>query len=496
METEVKLENSKAWNKFKHLINLNDKNLLKYKSLDFALKHIECSNNFPKIINYEYDGIMLILYYKEGVLKHAVTQGSDNIGSDIFVNAFEFKGIPQTINNEAKNIIVKGILSISHQNYKKLCEESDNIKYTNCRYATVGIARRLDGDKANLLTFFAYNIFININNTIEELKDTSILKNLGFYTPNNLLKNESQENYINILKHEYEYAKKVNAYPVTGLIVKSDSYEFILKITPNSMQTKILSYDWTLSSTNKLIPTVNFKPVEIEGSVISKASISSAKNYVTLNAPEGSVINVVKTEGVLPMIEGVVGRPMYTELSIPRECPVCGETLKWKGSHLICDNLNCKNRLISHCSHIVNILHVPRFTDKLLIDLININKIKNVQDIFKLNPEDILSVKFNNRNISSKQALILIESVNNRIKELKDVDFINCLNLPKITPNIIEKIKEYAKENNTTLLNVFEKNDMNILSKVLKEDKIKTILSFMENQKDLYYSLKEIILGC
>ena len=72
---------------------------------------------------------------------------------------------------------------------------------------------------------------------------------------------------------------------------------------------------------------VDFEPVELDGTTVTTASLSSAKNYIDMNAPKGSVITVTKAEGFIPYIEKVIERPEKTKLTVPTKCPLCNEIL-------------------------------------------------------------------------------------------------------------------------------------------------------------------------
>ena len=491
---ETKFGNSKAWARFKQIIP--DKDLLKYKQPELALSHINFSHCIPKSIVYEIDGIALTLYYEKGTLTHVVTQGANDEGLDLFANSWDFNYIPQEQITTNESIIVKGVLTMSKENFEKVKND-----YKTCRYATAGIARRLDGLNANLLDFIAYKEYTLIDNNYINTTDFNTLINKGFNPSPNLLptfkdEESAKENVKTILESINTDTEKIKDFPytVTGLIISSDDYEFVLKLSDTFVTTKLINYEWSLSSTNKMIPLANFKPVELKGTTVTKATLTSAKNYIDLNAPEGSIIKVCKADGIIPYIDSVVEKTNKT-LKLPTECPLCKETLVWSGKHLMCNNPQCKNRLISQCYQIVEVLKVPRFTEKLIADLIEKDIIEKAEDIFKLKPEDIMRVKYIDKNISNKQALGMLKTIECRRKEFKPRDFIYILNLPKISYFIIDKIEKCAKENKTTLLEVFEKCDVNILAKVLKENKITVILNYMQKHRDSYDSLKKVILG-
>ena len=89
---DMKLINNRAWPNFKHLIT-EDK-ILKYKNIEDLKKHIQYSGN-PDILQYEFDGTSLTLYYENGKLIHS--------SESIPLNSILVNIIGATIGNCSKN---------------------------------------------------------------------------------------------------------------------------------------------------------------------------------------------------------------------------------------------------------------------------------------------------------------------------------------------------------------------------------------------------------
>lgn len=478
----MKLENNKAWPSFKHLIT--EKQILKYKSLEDVKKHIEYSSK-PDYVYYELNGTNLTLYYEYGKLKHTVTQGSE-YGEDILDNALDFKGVIDSLDEEYSkypNIIIKGTTVISNKNFEYISND-----YANCRYAAAGISRRLDCENIELLEFIANKVYVNENGKFKELDyiNTSLFLTVKnkFNMATNLLENGNI--FENLLNKNLEYS-------ISGIIYKNKDYELVYKISSQEKSTIVTDYEWRLSKTNKLIPIMHFQPVEIDGSTITKASLLCAGLYAKLNAPVGSTIKVTKANGILPHVESVVERSS-NELEMPKVCPECGSTLTKYKNHLICINNNCSNILFSKCLKIMKSLKVLRFNDVIIEGLINRGILKSIKDLFTLKPEDIMGIKLVRGYVSNKAAINLLETLNEKLKNLDEQTFISLLNLYKITKFIANTIEIEAKQNNKTLLEVFENCDVSVLGKVIKPQKIKTIMNYMNNNKEEYYTLKHILL--
>ena len=481
----MRLENCRAWPNFKHLIT--EEKVLKYKNLEDAKKHIKYSVK-PDIMQYEVDGISLTLYYENGQLTHAVTQGSDGIGEDILNNALEIHGVKDNINNMSK-VIIKGVLAISKDNFKKLKESGNN--YANCRYAAAGIARRLDGFNSEYLDFLAVKMYNeDASGSFKLCDDVENIKNLGFNLVPNMLKNQPYSDELfkeKLTNIDFDYS-------VTGIIVKSKSYLFVMKLLSEPKTTKIVEYKWLLSDTNKLVPIAYFEPVEIDGSKIEKASLLCAGVFKKLDAPVGSIVEVTKADGILPHIERVVQRAEGT-IEFPKECPKCGGKLSKYKNNILCANNNCKNMLFSKCVKFTKKLKVLRFNEIIIEGLIEKGLINKFSDLFKIEVEDLIGLKLVRGSVTNKQAITLLDNLHERIKHIDDKLFISLLDMYKISYNVIETIDKVAKENNSNLLEVIEQGNITILEKAVKPAKIETIMNYMTNNRNEYFELKNILLG-
>lgn len=485
---DIKFNNKKAWPSFKPLIEFKD--TTKYKNLKDAKLHLKLCSQEPQKVFYEVDGIEVSLYYKHGILAHVINKSNE----DIYSNAINFKGVPKTVTSSAPDLIIKGIITISKKNFEKIKNN-----YSSIRYATAGISRRIDSIDSDLIEFYSDSIYLNneLNNKLIKLSidaTEKFLEENGFISQLNLwiINEKSKEERLSDIYSDTESLNNFK-YEVVSLYIKHDSYEFRVIKQQETAETKITSYEWSLTLTNKLVPVAVFEPVSIDNTTITRASLTSARNFILLDAPVNSTIEVIKADGVLPYIKNV--KEKSGELEIPKTCPLCGQSLEWKGAHLVCINIDCKNRLLSNCDRVVSHLKIPRLTISLIENLIEQNYIKHPKDIFTLAPEELTSVKFGNRFISIKQAKTLINNINEKRKSLSESDFVFLLNLPKISKLIINKLQNKANEENISLLDLIEQCNVSILSKVLMESKIKTIINFMQSNQDIYNKFKTIVFS-
>lgn len=479
------VSNATAWSKYKH--NAESIQMVKYKKLEDALKHIELNGMHPSVIEHKLDGINITCYYIDGTLKHVVTRGSGIEGEDIYCNGLSFEGVKSSINTSDHVVAVRGELVMSNANFAKITDGN----YSNRRNSTAGIARRLDGKYSELLTFIAYKIFTGISET-EQLTewDTNsardFLTSQGFTVPANLL--DTGATLEEIYSQCAETRDTYDLYPHDGLVIKSDKYQFALKYNANTCYTKITGYSWSLGSTHKYVPVVWFEPVVIGGATLTKASMASAKNFVETNAPIGSIVEIARANEVIPYLKAVIERS-DAELEIPKECPECHEPLEWQGANLVCTNVDCRHRMLSRCENLLGMLGIPRFNLAQLWPLVESGKIKEATDVLFLVPEDLIAI-----GTSPQQALKILEQVKQRHAILTEYDVLYTCNIGKLSFNNMGAVEALAKEQGKTLAQAFEDCDESILIPALKRAKTSAVIDFMTNSRAIYDKIKHDIL--
>jgi len=87
-------------------------------------------------------------------------------------------------------------------------------------------------------------------------------------------------------------------------------------------ETHLLSVEWNPSRTGLINPVAIFQPVEIEGSVVSRASLHNVSILRGLELGIGDRISVYKANMIIPQVAENFTRSNTVE--VPAQCPVCG----------------------------------------------------------------------------------------------------------------------------------------------------------------------------
>ena len=375
-------------------------------SLD-KTKDLKEINNFignkDHIAMAKMDGLTCSLKYINGKLVSAETRGNGIIGEDILHNVLQVKNIPNKI-NFTQELIVDGEIICTYEDFKKFSEE-----YKNPRNFASGSIRLLDSKECAMrsLSFIAWDCIKGAEECEFMYEKLDKLAILGFeivpYT-----RDTTRQYEVDTL---VEICKKVG-YPIDGIVFKYNNiteYDaagktdhhfkggMAYKFYDEEYETTLQDIEWTMGRTGVLTPVAVFEPIEIEGSVVSRASLSNISILKeTLEKPyKGQKVWVSKRNMIIPKIERAekdIDGLTKSYIDFPHICPVCGgnvEVIKNLNSDtqvLVCKNPKCEGKLINKLEHMLGKkgLDARGISKATLEKLIEWGWIKRPRDVFEL----------------------------------------------------------------------------------------------------------------
>ena len=485
------------WNVLEHKIPMGS--LEKIKTWEQAVKWV---GDRKVIWEPKLDGLSMEAVYENGILKHAILRGGGDKGEDIYKNAKNFIGVPQTIKTDALYVSVRGEVVISQSNFNKLVQLS-NEAYSNRRNCIAGICRRYDGQYSNLLSFYTYDIIEEYSNSKiraqgSETDKIMNLYHLGFKIPFafNTMTEEKYHKYADIRNSAEEFQ-------MDGLVIKCQdmSEQIALKFEPNGELTKVTGYTWEVGSTGKLVPVIHFEPVVVGGTKLTKASVGSYKIYQELNATEGSVVEVKKMNDVIPKVVRTVERNENEILEVPFICPVCGEGLAEKGTDLYCVNNDCPIKVELSCTSVYNAMIIKGITDKWVTELIKTNVIKQPADVIRVKAEDIANIE----GYSLKTGTKIVEHFENEINKMYAngdkylAQFLKMIPIPSLGEKAYEKFTNIFSDvrDFETWIKDIQHKDVNQLKAALGNAAGEKAFDYMKGHKqeiiELINATKELL---
>ncbi len=346
----------------------------------------------------------MVLRYEKGKLQQAITRGRDGIvGEDVTHTVRTFLNVPLSIPTK-DSFEVRGEGVISWKNFEKV-NLSLGGDYTNPRSLAAGSVRKLDAGEAKkrMLEFWAFELVSDYLEPKSKLAQQQFLEQNGFsvvpyvYT-------DARTDKETIRSAIASFQPKEFAYPVDGLIMEYDDLIFgrslgatshhenrmiALKWQDELYETECVGLDAATTRTGMVSLTAIFKPVEIDGTMVSRAYVHNFTIFKNLALGKGDRIMVYKANMIIPQI--AENKTKSGNLDYPHYCPCCGSMLSFRempggSQQLFCDNPDCAAKLVQKFVH---------FCDKTRMDIeglstVTLEKfighgwIRNFGDLYKL----------------------------------------------------------------------------------------------------------------
>lgn len=356
------------------------------------------------------DGLTCRLIFKDGELVRAESRGNGTIGNIITDHVKQFLNVPLHINKKGIYII-DGEALIKTDDFEEL---NKNDEYKTPRNLASGTLGGLDTSvvKDRKLYWYAWEV-------VEGDSDNSFYKrllnaqNLGFDVVPcyNITINEFNQlqthidNFINI-------AEKENL-PQDGVVFKFEDVEYgkslgrttdyfnngiAYKVYNKSVETELIDIEYTMGKTGILTPTAVFKPIEIEDTIVERASLHNISIMEEIMGKPwvGQHIGVFKANLIIPQIRWAEQDNEYTKIyiDIPHICPICGQPTKIVKDNnsevLVCTNDNCNGKLLGKLNHAVSrdALNVDGLSKATIEKFINLGWLNSIKDIYHLSDHE------------------------------------------------------------------------------------------------------------
>lgn len=357
------------------------------------------------LLSWKLDGLTVVLTYQQGKIFKAVTRGNGEIGEVITNNAKTFKNIPLSIPYEGR-LVLRGEAIIKYSDFEKINREIEDAqaKYKNPRNLCSGSVRQLNSEitaKRNV-NFIAFALIsaenVDFKNSIEQ--QYLWLEQQGFEVVER--KEVTSSNMEETVKYFAEKIKEYD-YPSDGLVLMYDDIEYGLSLgrtakfprngiafkwEDEQAETTLEYIEWSPSRTGLINPVAVFKPVELEGTTVTRASVHNISIMEELKLGDGDTIKVYKANMIIPQISENVTKS--GKCVIPEICPACGERTEIKNDNgvktLYCPNKQCPAKHVKLYSLFVsrNAMNIDGLSEETLEKFIDAGYIHEFADIFNL----------------------------------------------------------------------------------------------------------------
>ena len=442
-------------------------------------KFVQYFGNKDVIGMLKLDGLTLSLRYIDGHLVSAETRGDGEIGEDVTMNATTIASIPKYI-DYTDELIIDGEIICRYCDFTAFSGE-----YANPRNFAAGSIRLLDPNecKKRNLTFVAWHVVKGLTNDVA--KNLNHLVGLGFLTtPWTSSFDWDAKEYL------IDCAKELS-YPIDGLIGRFMDREYgdslgatshhskaiyAFKFYDETVQARLNTIKWQIGRSGVLTPIACFDPIEIEGTIVERASLH---NYSVMRetlgpcAYIGEPLQVYKSNQIIPQILPVDDEWRYDYGYVvshcgvsandePEFCPCCGKPVYRRISesgveNYYCENPQCKGRLVERLEHFCDRkkgLDIRGLSEQTLEKLVDWKWVESIKDLYNLSTRQ---GEWKNKPGFGEKSVdnILVAIENSKHTTLEK--FISAIGIPLIGERVSKILAEKC-ENWETFRNLIEKD--------------------------------------
>lgn len=396
----------------------------------------ECGEGQKLVCELKIDGLAIALGYKNGIFTTGVTRGNGIIGENITQNLKTIKAIPLKLFEDI-NIDVRGEIYMPISSFEKLNEQNKlngDKTFANPRNAASGSLRQLDSriTAQRDLSMFTYTVILSKdNNEIKTHWDSiQYIKKLGFKTNPNIELVDDIDGAIEFCKKWQDKRSELD-YATDGVVIKVNSlasqnemgftsrapkWATAFKFPAEEMSTKLIDIELGVGKTGAITPVAILEPVNLAGSVVSRASLHNFDEIKRLDVRIGDTVFIKKAAEIIPKVVKVVETDEHETLPIyqaPTTCPECGARLEERVGevNLYCSDLECPSVMKARLEYWVSkeAMDIDTVGPSIIEQLYNKGLVKTPVDFYKLTMDDFLTLDL----VKEKSATNMLNAIEN-----------------------------------------------------------------------------------
>ena len=415
------------------------------------------------------DGLAVELVYENGFFVNGSTRGDGITGEDITQNLKTITAIPLSLRKNGQKtpplLEVRGEVFITKGGFKKLNrnqEKEELSPFANPRNAAAGSLRQLDSKitATRPLSIYCYEAGRIDGISFDTHEDfLSTLKEWGFPVNPEIQKVKNAE--MMVAFHRNLEAKRdslpyeidgtvfkvnaINQRNALGIRSRSPRWAIAGKFKAQQATTLVQNIIPSVGRTGAVTPVARLEPVNVGGVVVTNATLHNQDEIDRKDVRVGDTVLIQRAGDVIPEVVKVIPakRPPETKkYQLPTACPSCGQEVFRPEGEVVarCQNLSCPAQVKGRIEHFVSkgALDIDGFGEKLVDQLVDKKLILTVDDIFKLNFDDLVNLD----RMAEKSALNILTAIQDS-KQTTFARFVYALGIRNVGAHL-SKVLEKA----------------------------------------------------
>ncbi len=483
-----------GFDSFKHVVPLmsldNSYNIDELRKFDERCKRLAEDEEYSYVAELKIDGLSLSLHYLDGLLTTAATRGDGETGDKVTQNARTIQSIPLKLKVDAPlDLEVRGEAFIARSIFaeinKELIDRGEK-PFANPRNSASGTIRMLDSAvvASRRLDMFPYDVLSGKAKAFQShWENFEFLKKAGFNVNPHRRLCESIEEVIEFC-NKMAGARDELDYDIDGVVVKINEtalqakfgstskaprWAIAYKYPARQATTKLEKITIQVGRTGALTPVANLKPVELAGTIVSRASLHNEDEIERLGVKIGDWVVIEKSGEIIPQVLSVVKSRRdgsEEDFRLPSNCPVCDFPATRPAGEAVtrCTNPKCPAKVKGRLEYFAarKAMDIEGLGEVLIEKLVDGDFVSDVSDLYRLDVETIAGLErmalksatnlFNQIELSKKRGFqrllygLDIRHVGERYSKIFAKEFGDMASLAKASVEELVEIREVGEK--------------------------------------------------
>ncbi len=378
------------------------------------------------------DGASIEIIYRNGRLLQASTRGDGVRGEDVTENLRTTRSLPLLL-DDPQELVLRGEVVIYRRDLMRVNQHRisrGEPPFANPRNAASGSLRLLDPREAAQrplrVMLWQWVKGETLPSTHSEALDWLGKNRLPVHGRHRICQDLSQ---INETLRELGELREELPYDIDGAVIKVDDFEqqarlgrtakaprwaVAFKFAAERAQTRVVSIAVQVGRTGVLTPVAELEPVQLAGTVVSRASLHNQQIVEGLDVRIGDQVTVEKAGEIIPQVVEVdhhARSPEARPFQMPGACPACGTAVERRLGEvaLRCPNDDCPAVIRQTIIHFARrfAMDIDHLGEALVDQLVSSGLVRDVADLYSLQQSSVAQLG----RMGDKSAANLIQAI-------------------------------------------------------------------------------------
>ncbi len=363
------------------------------------------------------DGLHIVLTYQQGRFTVGATRGDGVVGEDVTQNLRTIESVPLQL-REPASVIVEGEVWMSRHAFEALNKRQaaeDKPLYANPRNVAAGSIRQLDAKVTASRNLDAFLYDLSAGETVDtQIHELERLRELGFKTNPHYAHCKNVDEVLAFWKKWQDKRDSID-YWFDGIVVKVNRRDWqqalgytgkaprwavAFKFAATQTTTVVEGITLQVGRTGAVTPTAEFKPVQLAGTTVKRATLHNIDQIRRLDVRVGDTVIIQKAGDIIPEVVSVLTnlRPKGARpYEMPEVCPSCGSGIERRDGEVAyyCTNRDCFGKRQRGVRHFVSkgSLNIEGIGPSIIEDLFAAGLIEDEADLYSLTAQDLMGLE-------------------------------------------------------------------------------------------------------